>query len=486
MKKWWFQKTEEFAAFLDAVAEAEKCSKEGAIAIRDVRNERLARVLALAGKTPYYKKLGLGENNALSDFPVITKKELRQNFDQFFPSSEHISRGQLLPWINDASKAGQWYRDEYLVATTSGTTGELGVFLNDKASWGRTRGMIFARLMLPWLRQKGLLHFGPHRQFRAAFVVATGGHFMTALLGAQVPAPARVAARSEQIPVQNPLPEIIKRLNRLQPHLLHAYPSTLGLLAQAQADGRLEINPELVTMGSEHASLRCRQLIKDAFPKAILKETYACTECVPLATSCREEMLHLNEDACIIECVDEDNQPVPKGEWSHRILLTNLLNHGQPIIRYALEDRVRFVSGSCPCGSPFARIQVQGRTDDTLYFHDRQGHWQAHSPIPIELQFLGIAGLNQYQLYQPTSDRIEIRFVAASDAFGNSVAARLEDNFERYLQQHQIDGSVNYVIEEVASIGKSGQAHKVRKIISDVPPPAEATLVVEASEIRKD
>ena len=56
------------------------------------------------------------------------------------------------------------------------------------------------------------------------------------------------------MPVQNPLPEIIKRLNRLQPHLLHAYPSTLGLLAQAQADGRLEINPELVTMGSEHAS----------------------------------------------------------------------------------------------------------------------------------------------------------------------------------------------------------------------------------------
>ncbi|MBL92893.1 MAG: hypothetical protein CMH56_13900 [Myxococcales bacterium] len=484
MRKWWSQKTEEFSAFLDAVTEAEKCVKEGAVAIQDVRNERLAQVLQLASKTPFYQERGLGAHTALEDFPVVTKQDLRNNFDDFFATGAGVSLAHLHPWINDASKAGRWFRDQYLVATTSGTTGELGIFLNDKASWGRTRGVIFARLMLPWLRQKGLLHFGPHRQFRAAFVVATGGHFMTALLGQEVPGPARVAARSEQIPVQNPLPVILKRLNRLRPHLLHAYPSTLGLLAQAQLEGKLKIAPELITMGSEHASLRCRQKIKEAFPKAAFRETYACTECVPLATSCPEEMLHVNEDACIIECVDENNQPVPKGEWSHRVLLTNLLNHGQPIIRYALEDRVRFVSGKCPCGSPFARIQVQGRTDDTLYFCGRDGHWQAHSPIPIELQFLGVAGLNQYQVYQPTATKVEIRFVAASNAYGNSVAARLEDNFKQYLQQHDINGMVQYVIEEVAAIGTSGQGHKVRKIISDVEPPAKSVLV-KAQEVRR-
>ena len=165
-------------------------------------------------------------------------------------------------------------------------------------------------------------------------------------------------------------------------------------------------------------------------------------------------------------------------------MLTNLLNHGQPIIRYALEDRVRFVSGQCPCGSPFARIQVQGRTDDTLYFCGRDGHWQAHSPIPIELQFLGVAGLNQYQVYQPAANQVEIRFVAASDSYGNSVAARLEDNFKQYLQQHEIDGMINYVIEEVGAIGTSGQGHKVRKIISDVEPPAKSILV-KASEVRR-
>ena len=87
-------------------------------------------------------------------------------------------------------------------------------------------------------------------------------------------------------------------------------------------------------------------------------------------------------------------------------------------------------------------------------------------------------------MYQPTADKVEIRFVAASNAYGNSVAARLEDNFEQYLQQHDINGMVQYVIEEVAAIGTSGQGHKVRKIISDVEPPAKSVLV-KAQEVRR-
>ena len=81
MRKWWFQKTEEFSAFLEAVSEAEKCAKEGPVAIRDVRNERLAQVLALAAKTPFYKTKGLGTDHDLKDFPVVTKEILRENFE---------------------------------------------------------------------------------------------------------------------------------------------------------------------------------------------------------------------------------------------------------------------------------------------------------------------------------------------------------------------------------------------------------------------
>ena len=140
-------------------------------------------------------------------------------------------------------------------------------------------------------------------------------------------------------------------------------------------------------------------------------------------------------------------------------MLTNLLNHGQPLIRYVLEDRVRVLEGACACGSPFKRLQVQGRTDDTLYFQAEDGHWQAHSPIPIELQFLGVPGLKQYQVFQSEKNKLEIRFVCEVNEYGNAVAARLDDNFKKYLQQHQIDGTVSYVIEEVPTITPSGLGH---------------------------
>ena len=188
-------------------------------------------------QNPIYQERGLGAHNALEDFPVVTKQDLRDNFDDFFATGTGVSLAHLHPWINDASKAGRWFRDQYLVATTSGTTGELGIFLNDKASWGRTRGVIFARLMLPWLRQKGLLHFGPHRQFRAAFVVATGGHFMTALLGQEVPGPARVAARSEQNSGAKPVARHFETFEQFETPFAARLPEHIGAVGSGPAGG---------------------------------------------------------------------------------------------------------------------------------------------------------------------------------------------------------------------------------------------------------
>ena len=48
--------------------------------------------------------------------------------------------------------------------------------------------------------------------------------------------------------------------------------------------------------------------------------------------------------------------------------MTNLANRVQPIIRYQLGDRVVMSAERCRCGSAFPRIEVTGRTDDTLSF----------------------------------------------------------------------------------------------------------------------
>lgn len=79
--------------------------------------------------------------------------------------------------------------------------------------------------------------------------------------------------------------------------------------------------------------------------------------------------IHLPDDLCILEPVDADGNPAGPGELSNRILVTNLYNHTQPLIRYEVTDQVTLIGGPCPCGSGFRRIEdPQGRLDDVFEF----------------------------------------------------------------------------------------------------------------------
>ena len=50
-------------------------------------------------------------------------------------------------------------------------------------------------------------------------------------------------------------------------------------------------------------------------------------------------VLTFASDTCLAECVDDDGRPVPPGVASAKVLLTNLHNLTQPLIRYELTDR---------------------------------------------------------------------------------------------------------------------------------------------------
>ena len=76
--------------------------------------------------------------------------------------------------------------------------------------------------------------------------------------------------------------------------------------------------------------------------------------------------LHVCEDV-IVEVVDEANRPVPAGTLGSKVLLTNLVQHIQPLIRYELSDAVQLEVGADPSGRPDDRIaRIDGRSDDVL------------------------------------------------------------------------------------------------------------------------
>lgn len=86
-----------------------------------------------------------------------------------------------------------------------------------------------------------------------------------------------------------------------------------------------------------------------------------------------EGWLHVNVDWVVFEPVDADYRPVAPGEQSHTVLISNLANRVQPILRYDLGDSVLERPDPCPCGNPFPAIRVQGRSADVLTFRSPAG-----------------------------------------------------------------------------------------------------------------
>jgi phenylacetate-CoA ligase len=77
-------------------------------------------------------------------------------------------------------------------------------------------------------------------------------------------------------------------------------------------------------------------------------------------------VLVFNTDLCIVELVDSANQPVPPGVPSAKVLVTNLYNLTQPLIRYELADS--FVRQPDAPGHGHLQARVHGRADEVLHY----------------------------------------------------------------------------------------------------------------------
>ncbi len=75
--------------------------------------------------------------------------------------------------------------------------------------------------------------------------------------------------------------------------------------------------------------------------------------------------MHYWDDYFYLEIVDpETGETLPDGELGE-IVITTLVKEGAPLIRFRTHDLSRIIPGTCPCGSPYPRIDtIMGRTDD--------------------------------------------------------------------------------------------------------------------------
>lgn len=400
-----------------------------------IRDERL-REMALWAKenSPYYAELykNIGCDFGLSDLPPVNKIELMTRFDDWVADSD-VKLADINEFMKNPDNIGRKFMSKYLVFTTSGSTGNPLVALCDKTT-NNMMGAINAGRT--FARKEDLIAFFM-RGGKTIGVFATGGFYLgnssvRARLFAMPWKKRQIAVTSALLPV----PQIVKQLNEFQPAMLGGYPSNLELLIDEQKCGRLHIHPVLVMTGGEYLSDGLRKRLSETFG-CYVQTSYSCTEGGTVACECSEHHFHVNDDWIIIEPVDKDNISVPDGVQSDKILLTNLFNFVQPIIRYEVTDRVIMHHEPCACGNLSPWLTLEGRTDDVVSFTEN-GKEIKVAPLAIYATLKEIHELRRFQLVAYEGNKIELRLEPTDDTDKNSAFEKSKDALMAFLKTHGV------------------------------------------------
>jgi phenylacetate-CoA ligase len=393
------------------LAERERWPRER---LERFQRDRLAELARHASThSPFWRERLPRNGVKLSELPVLTKSELMEHFDELV-TDRRLRIDELLDHLARVD-GDALYLGTYRVMTSSGSSGRKAVFVYDRAGWAGIGAMFLRRSDWVGLRPRlprtrlALLGgaSGTHMTRRGAQTLDVGVHRLLSLA------------------VTQPLGELVERLNAFQPDFMNTYPSSAALLADEQLAGRLQLSLTGLTTNSETLTPAVRERLERAFG---VRPTnfYATTEGL-FGHECEHGSLHLFDDMCIAENVDEDGDPVPPGEVGSRLLVTNLFNLVQPLIRFEVTDLVAVEPEPCPCGRTLMRLRsLDGRAEDVLRLGDVAVH-------PLEFALItGDPDVREFQVVQEGAAlrvRVALRDGAtgAEDRLGERVRSRLAE-----------------------------------------------------------
>jgi phenylacetate-CoA ligase len=325
--------------------------------VHQSRQVRELRQFALE-RSPFYQRFHGGlENKLLEELPILTKTTLMENFDDLV-TDRAVRLKEVEAFLNE-SDGGGLFRGKYVALSTSGSTGQRGIFLFSPREWIECLASISRPMK--WAGVKP----NPFRRVRSAMLASTTPWHYSARVGRSLTTRAFPTLRLD---AAEPLENMVRRLNEWQPQVIAAYPSVVRQLAEEQLAGRLHIAPRYCATSAEVLTIETRRRIRDAWGIRVF-DTYGATEYAPIAAECQAGRKHLFEDGAVIEVVDEKGRPVPPGTLGDRVLLTIFSRRTQPLIRYEISDMLRVSDGECACGRPFRFLaEIEGRQEDVLYF----------------------------------------------------------------------------------------------------------------------
>lgn len=341
--------------------------------LTELRRERLRRLLQVAAATPYYREAfgragltsrDLEQPDIVERLPILEKRTLQERGSDLLTTQ---------------------VTEDTVTVGTSGSTGQpLQVHRSaiDQAHISAAWARIF--------RAYGRRTFDRQVNIGSGRSVAKKG-------------PAAVLRKLGVLQVHqlssfDPLDQQLEVLRRVKPQLLSAYGIGLELIAEAVVSaGISDIRPRVVYTSGTALSPRGRLLAERAFGRKPL-DVYAANEVGPIAWECPAQpgALHLNDDVQITELLDDQGNPAAPGEVG-QVVVTQLMCHTQPLIRYRIGDLARLRTESCSCGRGLRLMSpVLGRTQHTI----RAPDGRTLNTVVVSAIMGGVPEIKRYQVRQ--------------------------------------------------------------------------------------
>jgi phenylacetate-coenzyme A ligase PaaK-like adenylate-forming protein len=393
-------------------------------------------------------------------------------------TDRRVSRRGIEDFIADPANLGKFYLGRYAVCHTSGSQGQPAVVVQTRKDVMRGFAVQFARGN-PLPKHITVLLKRYWNPIRLAVVTQQPGFYpsgaaFTYLQNARLP-----FLRLLRLSVFDPVGQTVEKLNAFRPQFLSGYTSSLEVLAREERAGRLRLRQtgclEQCTNLSEAMPPDSRTLIEETFGVHV-SDQYSMAECMALTAGCNATHgCHLNADHAVLEVVDDDNQPVPPGTAGSKVLLTNLYNRVQPMIRYEIGDVVTMGAGPCPCGSNLPRIEsVGGRTKERLWVQEGDSYRE----IPY---YLFLAGLHHYldmaehQVVQTGRNRFVVRVapLPGKTLSAERVRRLVHDSVAAEGLAELVNIGVE-IVDEIKPDPGSGKRNRVQNLVGPPPIPTRS------------
>lgn len=331
-----------------------------------------ARLRALLGhaveQSPFHRERlaeidpGRFELDDLAQLPVMTKGDMMAHFDDVV-TDRRLTRTVVEKTIAATGETPIPAFGEFLVLTSGGSSGTRGIFVYDADAIAE-----FVALSMRQTRALSAI-FGPPPADAVVVLLAAGSAIHATSVGRLIAVGGPV--RSVSVPVTLPFAELLARVQQLEPFAILGYASVLTRLAAEQKRGRLNIHPVGLTASSETLLPEMRAEIETVFGVPMI-DLYGSTEGLIGLSAPGDAAIAFASDSCIVEFVDENDQPVAPGVTADAALVTNLYNRVQPLIRYRIDDRFMQQPASPQHGH--VRATVEGRASEVFRWADTTVH----------------------------------------------------------------------------------------------------------------